>query len=66
MTNEQAMMVATAELRYVEKIVELRYEDCYRDDEFKFLEQKWVCSDTGESEWRPVPTIHVTERKGTK
>jgi hypothetical protein len=52
---------ATAELRFVEKTIEVRFPDCYRDNEFKYLEQKWVCSGTGKVEWRQVPTIHVTE-----
>ena len=56
-------MVATAELRFVEKRVEVRFYDCKRDDEFEYLEQKWVCPDTEEFEWREVPTIHVTERR---
>ena len=55
-------MVATAELRYVEKTVEVRFSDLFRDDDFEYLEQKWVCPDTEEFEWRAVPTIHVTER----
>ena len=55
-------MVATAELRYVEKTVEVRFSDLFRDDDFEYLEQKWVCSDTEEFEWREVHTIHVTER----
>jgi len=61
-TNKMDAMFPTAELRYVEKSVEVRYKDFYRDDEFEYLEQKWVNPESGESEWRPIPTIHVTER----
>ncbi len=54
--------VMTMELRLVKKTIEVRRPNCWRDDEFEYLEQKWVCPDTGEFEWRPVPTTYVTER----
>ena len=44
--------VITMELRCVEK---------YSSQIFKYWEQKWVCSNTGESEWREVPTIYIWE-----
>ncbi len=54
--------VVTMELRFINKTIEVRHPKCWGDHEFEFLEQKWVCLNTGKFEWRPVPRVCVTER----